>query len=347
MAIRQRLFLLSSLIVLAAFAPRPAAQPADVLASGPDALLDDAQQGTPDPDACVAKCAAVRDREVAWADKTLKERGFYSMFSSNCTEEKGQPKCVALRQTCREACGPKYETACTAACETPLQSCCYANKVAIEKVDYDACVNACPMSKASIPGAQAAPPSAAASAGKGAAIDKKAEWASMFKNASTMLEALAPGMDDLDLDRFNNLRRMLAFTQVSATLGQNDGKFAMVSGGDGRIWIIGADGRQTPLSKELAATLRGEGVKGAGQQSAIDDLEKKGLTHEDAVNLVSSITMYDIEDPAQHFSSDFKPGAVWYFPKNSGWSDAVKKKATASSEHSSIRGTINGGGDFI
>jgi hypothetical protein len=340
MAVRQRVFLLLASMILAAFAPRPAAQPASPPVLLSDVVVDEGQ-GTPDP-ACVARCGATRDREIAGAENLLKTRGFYALFETNCTEEKGQPLCTALRQDCREACAPKYETKCMAACDAPFQNCCYSNGVAMAKTIYDQCVSQCPMSKAAALGGGAAP-AAAASVGKGTTLDKKSEWDKMLKTASTMLEALGPGIDGLDLDRFNDLRRMLAFTQVSARLGEMDGQYAVVSGGNGRLWVILASGKQVEIDESLCESVRGrnEGPDSMAKAMAAGDMLKKaaGLSNEDIGKIFSAIEVAEIDG--------FKPGDFLTFPKNGKWPPEIAKKYSASSEHSSIRGSINGGGDFI
>ncbi len=67
---------------------------------------------------------------------------------------------------------------------------------------------------------------------------------------------------------------------------------------------------------------------------------KTGFSIDDINTIFLAIQTEDINDA-------FQPGHVLNFPKSGGWPPEIVKKFSASSEHSSIRGTINGGGDFI
>lgn len=336
MSDRQRLVLLAAILISAVSVPASSAQTADGMTPAP--------QVTPDA-SCLTRCGAARDRRIA----ELKGRNYWSAFDGiQCRPLAAGPNCLAQRGACRGACGT---AACIDGCNQPFQSCCAAADQVRVTQDYDACVVQCPASKAPAEPVKHAP---AGDLGKGATIDKKAEFAKMLNYANTMLQAVSPGLDGLDLERFNNLRRSLAFMQVTAALAQNGGRYAMVSGGGGRIWILRPDGTQKQLDVKTAAALRratpSDEDADVRDKEAMVGMIAAGLAETEAGQILSNIAVYNttvLSDDHFH-AGGFPPGAVWYFPDGDGWStEATKNKSLASSEHSSVRGTINGGGDFI
>ena len=62
-----------------------------------------------------------------------------------------------------------------------------------------------------------------------------------------------------------------------------------------------------------------------------------GLSPDDAAKIVDSVIRWPLAHPGQELFDDFVAGQALYFLGG----------PVASSEHSSIRGPINGGGDFI
>ncbi len=352
MAGSHRFSLWAAILIAAMTVPVPAARSAEVMTSVPaNAVLAvmnlDRDQAVPDA-ACVARCTSEFNFYKNAADSAL-ARGIYTsgMSGSNCTEEKGQPQCTMTWRTCDNACRPN-DAACRAACNATFQNCCHDNKLARLAADRAQCVAQCP-------GTQAPTTTGTGGGtGQGATLNKKAEFEKMRNYATAMLEAMGPGLEQLDLEPFNNLRRMLAFAQVSATLAEHNGRFAMVSGGQGRIWIIGADGNQKLLDAKTAALLRkpaySDAEAEANHAAAKAGLMASGLSETDVLDLFNNIAGYDIGalSDRKFSTGGFAPGEVWYFPKDGNWSkEATANKVVASSEHSSVRGTINGGGDFI
>ena len=144
---RRRFSLLSAIAVAAASLPAPAAEPAEVMTPlPPDVRFAAVDQGAPEA-ACVARCAAVRDRGIAEANRLQESNKYSSKFDSNCWALPGAPNCAGARQACWDACAPKYDNACMGACNAPFQACCAANAKDIERNHYDACVGQCPKGK--------------------------------------------------------------------------------------------------------------------------------------------------------------------------------------------------------
>ena len=151
----------------------------------------------------------------------------------------------------------------------------------------------------------------------------------MANSAASMLQALG-GMrlDGLTNERFDALRRELAFAQVSADMMARNAEYGVLAGGNGRLWAVASGGRRvlltfpTPTGDEWA------------DQTALERSVKlqTGLEGFQVAYLLKTI-----QDARER--KDLAPGTYYlcrYFDNTS-----------ASSEHSSIRGTINGGGDFI
>jgi hypothetical protein len=337
MSDRQRLPLLAAIIVAAFSAPDPSAQTGEVMTPVPLETARAAMpQGVPDA-ACVARCGAQRDRSVAEADLMLAGRKYFSGFSSNCwSGPPGSPQCAMLRQTCRDACAPKYDNACMAACEASFQSCCASNARVNAAHYYDVCVVECPASKAAVPPPPPPPPGGDQS--KGATIDRESEWTSLIKVANSMLDAV--GLDKLDSDQFNDMRRTLAFLQVRASMALHGSKYTVVSGGAGRLWLLTADGKQVLLNATQSDMVRGPAQgewHGAEYQNTLTALTTlAGVSPEEAKDCINQVRL---ANQRQRFGA----GETLEFPPWQGWPAGAR----ASSEHSTIRGTINGGGDFI
>jgi hypothetical protein len=337
MAHRQRLPLLAAIIV-AAFSvpvPVPSAQTREVMTPVPrETALAAMPQGVPDA-ACVAGCGAERDRAIAEADKQLAGRKYFSGFTSNCWSLENAPNCAAVRQTCRDACN--YDDSCYAACSASFQACCYANDKTRAQRYYDICIVRCPASKApAAPPPPPPPPSGDQS--KGALIDRKSEWTSLIRVANSLLDMV--GLDKLDPDQFNDMRRTLAFLQVRASMAVYGSKYAVVSGGAGRIWLLTTDGKQVLLNAKQSEMVRGPAQgewQGAEYQNTLTTLTTlAGLSPDEAKDCINQVRL---ANQRQKFGA----GETLEFPPWQGWPAGAR----ASSEHSSVRGTINGGGDFI
>lgn len=317
-----------------AMTPVPAAT--WLAALGPEQTVPDA--------ACAAKCAADRDRSIAWADTTLAAKDFYSGFSSNCTEEKGQPKCTALREACVNACAPKFEASCMSACNVPFQSCCHANKVAWEHSRYESCVAACPTRAVPPPPALPTPPPppvrnplADASKQTDAALGLAlaSSWGKATLVAWEAYQATRPAADVAA----DNVRRAEAFNEVRSGMAQSGASFALVSGGGGRLWLLRPNGETRLLSIDDTAYFR-SGAPNADLSRDLAMAPKMGLSADEFIQVVLTAKTWP------DFGTDFKSGQVLRFiPGQSGGQGAPVRKG--SSEHTSIRGTINGGGDFI
>lgn len=340
MADRQRLSLWVAILITSLSIPAPAAQTAEVITPVPfGALLTalDLDQTVPDA-ACVARCATTRDRETAGADAMLRDRRYYSNFDSNCWTLTGGPNCAATRQTCREACAPKYDNACTNACETPFQSCCAANDRTRAARDYDACVVKCPATKAPVT-SPTTPTGLDVMKDSSKSIDTAlgvsfAGWGKEMLIAWEAYQATRPPADRAADDA----RRAEAFNEVRADLAKTHAAFAVVSGGGGRLWILRPGGESILVDPNDVGYIR------LGMRGSMDDhlalAKRLHLSPDEIMQLTGTVETWP------SFGSDFKSGQVLTFhPGMSGGRGAPVRKG--SSEHTSIRGTINGGGDFI
>lgn len=159
--------------------------------------------------------------------------------------------------------------------------------------------------------------------------DRRATWTSLLAQMITAMNALAPAIEALDLPRFDDLRRDLAFMQVTAELTAHDSKFAVVAGGNGRVWVLLRNGHRVLLDGMDGATL-------ADWAAAWDDAEVRlqhaGLEPLDVLSMRNTI-------PRARNGDGF-PATVHYFPP-----DSINWWLVGSSEHATIHGTINGGGD--
>lgn len=305
-----RLLLIGTILVASASVGTPAGQVAGQVMT------------TQTDPACLAKCAGTRDRAVTAANKLAADKEYYSVTSSNCWSLADAPNCPAVRQACRDACAPTYDNACMAACEPPFQACCAANDKTRAEREFDSCVAVCPM----VPVQQ---------------IERRPEFTEMVNTATKMMQALGPNLEGFNPTQYNDVRRALAFMQVRASMAVHGSKFAVISGGAGRLWVMTADGRQVPLDGDAAALARGlvgGEMYGAAYQALVADLvTRTGLTKVETEDWIRQLRL------AQGSSKGFKPGETLEFLP---WQGAPTD-ARASSEHASIRGTINGGGDFI
>lgn len=233
--------------------------------------------------------------------------------------------CVASFLSCFGKCG-LYDDACKAPCYAPVQACCSAN-AALNATHYlEVCLAACPKGPAA-PTTSMAP-------------------RRMTTPPEPELERSATRDVGMSPEDYDNWRRTRALDEVQAKLSEMKGAFAVVSGGQGRIWIVKANGERVKLNDDLAGWLRlaERGAKTPEEQrvalsaseSAMARLREMGFAPDDAGHIVDSITL----------SRGFPAGQAMYFPPNGRWPAEMLKYRT-SSEHASIRGTINGGGDFI
>ena len=326
-----------TMAVLALLAPR--AETAGIVAMSPvpdaetSAFLDGAAAtlDASDQDAsCVAACAATRDRLVAGAEKIRNEKGFYSSFDSNCWTPTGT-NCVAPRNQCLAGCS-KNDSACRAACNDTFQSCCFSGRVAVEQRDYSACVAKCPAGRpASSSGER--PAAATSTPPPASAPERKRALAPLLTSLG------APDLSDASLAElsqaaYDALRRELAFAQVSIGLARHGAQHALVSGGGGRLWVVNADGSRHPLDPATAQLLRSPVTStsdlGAWQRKVEAGLAACGVDRTDAIPFISAAN-------TGLGTMAFPAGEVVYF----------RSPLFASVEHFSIKGTINGGGDFI
>lgn len=290
--------------------------------------------------ACAAQCQQNYDQAMKIAADKVARKGYYAAPASADCPAPWQAKttanaCVADYFACDGKCGV-YDDRCKAPCVLALQTCCNANATANIAHDRDVCLQGC----------SAAPAPAAGAAGKVATADPKPEWAVLFDTTTTMLKALGQDGGNLDPARLNEVRRSLAFVQVTAAMAMNNGKFSLVSGGQGRLWLIKRDGTQIQLDPAIARDLRGfpAGVTGdereARGEKVLLYLQNLGFSYKEAVDLNNGMALASTGRP-------FAPGEFMVFPADGGWPKELKGRFRTSAEHASIRGTINGGGDFI
>ena len=287
-----------------------------------------AQQASAGVDAaCAAKCQQVYDRDMRAADAKLSGKDYYvAMGSGDCPAPWKTPNtanaCLVTFLDCDGNCG-SFE--CKAKCRAALQPCCYANDIGNRAHDRDVCLAACPKGPTA-PTASTAP-----------------------KRMLTPAE-LEPRSDTRDVgmspEDYDNWRRTRALDEVQGKLSEMKGAFAVVSGGQGHLWVVKANGERLRLADDLAGWLRliERGFKtpneelayGSAQDKAYERLRAMGFAADDAVHIAESIAL----------GGGFPAGKAMYFPPNGQW-PAEMLRYRVSSEHSSVRGTINGGGDFI
>ena len=117
-------------------------------------------------------------------------------------------------------------------------------------------------------------------------------------------------------------------------------KYTVVSGGAGRIWLLTSDGKQVLLNNDQSDMVRGPKTgmwTGPGYEKTLQDMTTlTGLTMDEAKDCINQVRLANQK-------RQFAAGEMLEFPPWQGWPQG----ALASSEHGSIRGTINGGGYFI
>jgi hypothetical protein len=223
-----------------------------------------------------------------------------------------------------------------AACETPFQTCCHSNDVAWEGTNYDACVVQCPASKA--PVTPPPPPPPGGDLGKGATSKQKSQWTSLVGVANAVLDTV--GLETIPAERVDDMLRSLAFLQVRASMTVHGSKYTVVSGGAGRIWLLTSDGKQVLLNNDQSDMVRGPKTgmwTGPAYEKTLADMTTlTGLTREEAKDCINQVRLANQK-------RQFAAGEMLEFPPWQGWPTGAR----ASSEHASVRGTINGGGDFI
>jgi hypothetical protein len=339
MSERQRLPLLAVIIVAAFSAPDPSAQAGAVMTPAPFATAPYALPQGGVESTCAAKCQQGYDRAINIAADKVARRAYYAApASANCPAPwqatTATNACVAAYFACDGKCGT-YDDRCKAPCVSALQTCCNANDAANIAHERDVCLQTC-----------SAAPSPAAATGKDASVDPKSEWAVLFDTTTTMLKALGQEGGGIDPTRLNEVRRALAFVQVTAAMAMNNGKFSLVSGGQGRLWLIKRDGTQIQVDPAVARDLRGfaPGLSGAEGLARAEKthlyFQNLGFSYKEAVDLWNGMALASMGRP-------FAPGEFVVFPADGGWPKELKGHFFTSAEHASIRGTINGGGDFI
>lgn len=334
MSDRQRLSLLAAILITAVSVPAPSAQTVDVMTPLPPVAVlaaVDLEQVTPDA-SCLTRCGAVRDRRIA----ELKGRNYWSAFDGiQCRPLAAGPNCLAQVQACRAACGT---IPCIDACNQPFQSCCAAADQVRLTQDYDACVVQCPASKVPVT-PPTTPPGLDVMKDSSKSTDTAlgvafASWGKEMLIAWEAYQATRPPADRAADDA----RRAEAFNEVRADLAKTQGSFAVVSGGGGRLWILRPGGESLLVEPSDVAFIR------LGMTGSTDDhlalAKRLHLSPDEIFQLTGTVEFWP------SFATDFKSGQMLTFhPGKDGARGAPVRKA--SSEHSSIRGTINGGGDFI
>jgi hypothetical protein len=264
----------------------------------------------------------------------LRDREYYSTSTSNCWSLEGAPNCAANRQTCEEACAPTYTAACRSSCEATFQTCCAGNDRTRAERAYDACVGKC----SALPAPASLPPSSALmfSTAEGARLAYElAPWGQPKLEAWEAYRALRPAAERATDD----VRRKAAFDEVWAHMKQTGAGYAVVSGGGGRLWVLRPDGTAALMSTDIAAYMR----RGAdGEHGPVSDLlgPRLGLTKEETLKLLLTVRLFN------NFGHAFRSGQVLYFHPDKSGADGAPIQI-GSTEHATIRGTINGGGDFI
>lgn len=308
----------------------------------PDEAL--AQAPPPGSDAaCAAKCEQQYDRGMKWADETRSTKGYYmGLASSNCPSPWQSPAtanaCLVAWSDCDGNCS---QPACKTACKATLQTCCYAVDTSNRAHDRDVCQAACAKSA---PVVQPLPPSPS---GVGAATSRPAPPA---------VEQVM--RETVDRDR----QRQQAFAEVERGLRASNGNVAVVSGGDGRLWVVLSGGARVLLPPALAQLLRSKDAWAMlGQSSwAEAQLASMGIPADATASILKGAGG---GGPSVNDYVNFTPGQVIYFLPDTSLSTCVATEPPAradmglesialgmrrrSSEHGSCRGTINGGGDFI
>ncbi len=340
MSQRHQLPLLAVVIVASFSTHDPSAQGADVMARTPFATALYAMPQDVVDSACASKCQRAYDRAMSIAADKVGRRGYYAAPGASDCPAPWQAKtttnaCVAAYFACDGKCGT-YDEKCKAPCVSALQTCCHTNDTANIAHDRDICLQTC----------SAAPAPAAGVIGKAATVETKSEWVALFDTTTTMLNALGQDAGDLDPTRLNEVRRSLAFLQVTAAMAMNNGKFSLVSGGQGRLWLIKRDGTQVQIDPAMARDLRGfpPGMTQAERDARSETnhlyFQNLGFSYKESVDIWNGVAHASMGRP-------FAPGEFIVFPADGGWPKELKGRFIASAEHASIRGTINGGGDFI
>lgn len=330
MADRQRFALLSALIVVVVSVPTPAAQSLEVMTAVPvGAVLAamDLDQAPPDA-ACAAQCQRVYDADMKSAARKLSEKLFRASGQGDDCDTRWNTKtnaCAATFQACDGPCGT-YQADCKRPCLEALQTCCHANVVANAAHGLEQCVAKCPASKAPVTPPSPPPPTPPTPKKP---IDREAAWKSMVNNTAAMLQAFG-GMqlEGLTPERFDAMRRELAFTQVTADMMAKDATYGVLAGGNGRLWAIRNDGTRFLLAFP----------KPTGDEGADWDALRRAIKQQTGLENFQVNNLLKVIDSARE-RKDLAPG-TYYMCR-------AFDNTTASSEHASIRGTINGGGEFI
>lgn len=316
-----------------------------LVAAGGQVWAQSPPQTTVVDSACAARCRSDYDRAVASAAAKLKERKYYQgLASGNCPTPWNMTEnaCSTAFLACDGKCG-LYDVACRRACTDAFQPCCHANEVLNAEHYRERCLGDCP--KVAAPGP--------------VGVLEKLE-SPRSKEAAAMRVNLAPfgpvreaAWEELQATKTaaertsDNERRQAVFRQAHADLSRMNGKFVVVSGGGGRLWIVRADGTAVKIPANLAGALRaGLGSDEAAVARTVAGLSAgMGLDANDARRLVDTVVQWKT-NMLTDFGEGFAPGQALYFPGGTGWPEQVMR-AHGSSEHATIRGSINGGGDFI
>jgi hypothetical protein len=362
---RRRFSLLAVIAVAAVSLPAPTAEPVEVMTPLPPGVRFAAmEQGVPDA-ACVAQCAAVRDRGIAEADRLQTSNEYFSKFNSNCWALPGAPNCAVVRQACWDACAPKYDNACMSACNPPFQSCCAANAKDIERNHYEACVVKCPKGKEPaappVPASPVTPPVlGGAVGGGGVPVRSTAEavmarafevWMQVPKysdvinlittQSGPLADAFIIGPDGAVHSNRGVTRRMPEFLEDRVQAGP---PFAVL---DDVVFMQVALAQLTPgLTEAELNILTGQlamlGALAPGIKDRSYTAYQAGATC-GAPERLEQVRKIQLSDSLS---------STCVFTPNSSVRETLETAPSdnqwvGSSEHASVRGTINGSGDFI
>lgn len=378
MSDRQRLSLLAAILITAVSVPASSAQTADVMTPLPPVAVlaaADFEQVTPDA-SCLTRCGAARDRRIV----QVKDRKYWSAFDGiECRPNADGPNCNAQWQECRDAC---RTIPCITACNQPFQSCCVAAEQVRVTRDYDTCVVQCPASKVPVtPPAPPPPPpqpktggEATGVGGANAATTFEAVLTGMFEvwmqipthsdviNLLTlrngpMMDAFVMNLDGTITNNLGRTRPLPAFLEDRVQTGPpfaaiDDTSFTHAgirevfpgaSDLDLNI-LIGRLSLAVGMTNDPAAKQVLEQAK-ALQAS----MNKRAFTQYQAGGTCGAPERLE---QVRRIRQSGRLSSTCMFTPNTSLRETLETVPSGSfnvgsSEHSSVRGTINGGGDFL
>lgn len=276
---------------------------------------------------CAAECQKEYGRGAGIAEGILQRRGYsYSASSTNCSTawDSTRYQCAVDHEVCTSRCALS-DAACKSPCSAAFQACCYTTALGNADHYRAECLKGCARRTAA---------EAATQAGM-----TPRETVALAQEAMESLRTDAEKASDEAL-------RQKAFEEARAKLVEKRAAFALLVGGAGRLWIVRADGAPVLLSRANRDLLR-RGAP-ADPEKAVQGLLAQadlGLSGAEARNIVNALQQWPMVTGTQ-MTAELKAGDGLYFPPGEMAPEELRR-AIGSSEHASIRGTINGGGDFI